>query len=228
MLNVRSVQAALVGAGYAVAIDGQLGPKTYAALFAHVGGGPITPLRMALGAAASRWFGDADLDTGRRIAHALAQWAVETGGFVRMEEQLVYSAKRLMEVWPKRFPTEAKAQLYAGNAVKLANQTYGYRLGNTGPNDGWTFRGRGPTQLTGRWNYQDAKALTGVDVVADPDAVAEPDTGLRVACAYWAKRAINVAADRDDVADVRYRVNGGRIGLEDAQRYLARAKIVLN
>ena len=58
--------------------------------------------------------------------------------------------------------------------------------------------------------------------------MAEPDTGILVACGYWTARKLNDAADRDDVAECRRLIQGGQEGLDAATRYLARAKIVLN
>jgi putative chitinase len=226
-MDVRAIQAALTAAGYPCAVDGQIGARTYAALFAFVGRQQVTPLITELGKAADQYFVPAGLTSSLRLAHALAQWAVETGGFKRMEEDLDYSAERLTVVWPKRFPTIAWAAPYAHNPVALANKSYGGRLGNSTVGDGWLYRGRGLTQLTGRANYIEAARITGLDLVGNPNSVAEPATGLRVACAYWSTRGINAAADADDVAHVRQLVNGGQNGIDEAKRYLARAKAVL-
>ena len=88
------------------------------------------------------------------LAAILAESYHETDGTMQpVEENLNYSAKRMTQVWPSRFPTIASAQPYAGNPRALANKVYGGRLGNTGPNDGWVFRGRGLSQITGRANY---------------------------------------------------------------------------
>lgn len=77
----------------------------------------------------------------------------ETGGAMQpIEENLNYSAKRLTQVWPKRFPTLDAAKPYANNPPALANKVYGGRLGNA-LNEGWLFRGRGLIQITGRENY---------------------------------------------------------------------------
>jgi len=90
-------------------------------------------------------------------AYALATAHHETGGtFGPVTENLNYtSAARIRQVWPKRFPTLASAEPYVRNPQKLANKVYGDRadLGNTGPDDGWHFRGRGLAQITGRGNY---------------------------------------------------------------------------
>ncbi|SDN84473.1 hypothetical protein [Ensifer sp. YR511] len=104
---------------------------------------------------------DAILDEAERrgtpmahLAAILAEAHHETGGTMQpVSENLNYSAKRLTEVWPSRFPTLAAAAPYAGNQRKLANKVYGGRLGNTGDDDGWLFRGRGLAQITGRDNY---------------------------------------------------------------------------
>lgn len=104
---------------------------------------------------------DAILDEAERrgtplahLAAILAEAHHETGGqFQPVSENLNYSAKRLTEVWPSRFPTLAAAAPYAGNPQRLANKVYGGRLGNVDPGDGWLFRGRGLAQITGRENY---------------------------------------------------------------------------
>ena len=107
------------------------------------------------------------------LAAILSEVYHETGG--RMQpviENLNYSAKRMTQVWPKRFPTVASAQPYAGNPRALANKVYGGRLGNTGPDDGWLYRGRGLAQITGRANY--AKfGLSG-----NPDAASDMATAI--------------------------------------------------
>lgn len=88
------------------------------------------------------------------LAAILAEAYHETGGAMQpVTENLSYSAKRLTQVWPGRFPTLASAQPFANNPRKLANRVYGGRLGNTGDDDGWLFRGRGLAQITGRTNY---------------------------------------------------------------------------
>jgi len=90
------------------------------------------------------------------LAYVLATTFHETGGKMQpIEENLNYtSAARIKQVWPSRFPTIASAQPYVRNPQKLANKVYGGRMGNTGPDDGWRYRGRGLPQITGKDNYK--------------------------------------------------------------------------
>lgn len=54
-------------------------------------------------------------------------------------------------------------------------------LGNTKAGDGALFHGRGYVQLTGRRNYTKAKALTGVDLLSEPDRAKNPELAYRIA-----------------------------------------------
>src|SRR5258706_10657065 len=117
------------------------------------------------------------------MAAFLAQIVHESGNLQNLEENLRYSAKRLREVWPKRFPDGATAEAYAGNAEKLANRVYAGRLGNgdEASGDGWKYRGRGLIQLTGRSNYAACKAALDLDVVRSTDLLLEPPGPARSA-----------------------------------------------
>ena len=89
-------------------------------------------------------------------------------------ENMSYSAARIREVWPSRFPTVADAKPYERQPVKLANKVYNGRLGNReGSNDGWDFRGGGLDQLTGRVNYRKR------NIEQDPDAILKPEVAAR-------------------------------------------------
>lgn len=94
--------------------------------------------------------------------------------FTPQRENMSYSAARIREVWPSRFPTVADAKPYERQPVKLANKVYNGRLGNReGSNDGWDFRGGGLDQLTGRVNYRKR------NIEQDPDAILKPEVAAR-------------------------------------------------
>ena len=67
--------------------------------------------------------------------------------------------------------------------VAFFNAAYGDIKGNTDPDDGYNFRGRGLIQLTGRANYAAAsEALFGDDrLVQNPDLMLDPDIAGRTA-----------------------------------------------
>jgi putative chitinase len=203
--------------------DGNVGPKTLRALFAYMGAGRFAPV---LGACASVDFPKYQITNCQRIAHWMAQFAHESRHFQKYEEDLKYSAKRLMQVWPRRFPTLARAQQFAGNPEKLANEVYGGRMGNTAPGDGWRYRGRGP-MITGRDNYRLAERGTGLPLIANPALASEPENFCLLACEYWDRRAVNRMADRDDLAGVTEAINGGRIGIADRGALLLKVMKVL-
>jgi putative chitinase len=165
---------------------------------------------------------------------------VECDGFTRLEEDLNYSAQRLMAVWPRRFPTLASALPCAHNPQVLANKVYGGRGGNTEVGDGWRFRGMGPIGRTFRSGYGEASANTGEDLVTNPALIKRPDIGALDAAAFWQAHGLNQIADEDageaameagartlaervrlcledDLEAETQRVNGGLTGL-DARR----------
>ena len=158
-------------------------------------------------------------------AHFLGQVLHESLMLTRLEENLRYSARRLMEVWPLRFPTLEIAQQYAGNGPKLAEKVYTGRLGNTESGDGWKYRGRGLIMVTGRKNYTALAALTGLDLVNSPDLLAQRGPALRASLLWFQNNASRRIPD--GVAAVTQAVNGGLTGLADRERLTALALTAL-
>jgi putative chitinase len=145
-----------------------------------------------------------------RLAHFIAQGLIETGFLRYSSESLKYSARRLVEVFPGHYPTLEDAEKEAGDEKKIANRVYGGRLGNIEPDDGWTYRGRGFFQVTGRGNYRRYGEIAAVDLAAEPDLLAKDlALSIRVAAAYWKSTGLGPYADADDGRAVSRGVNRG-------------------
>lgn len=149
----------------------------------------------------------------------LAQISVESGDLNDTEENLNYTAQRLMKVWPTRFPTLASAKPYANNPAALGNHIYGGRLGNRAEatGDGYRYRGRGLMQVTGRNNYRQ------LGFEDRPEALALPVTAADTAASFWSNQNLNARTEkvleRAPFDQVSRAVNGGDNGLE--QRWMA-------
>ena len=166
------------------------------------------------------------IDTPNEIASFLAQFGHETGGFTRFEENLNYSAERLMAVWPSRFPDLTVATTFAHNPELLANSVYGIRMWNNLPGDGWRYRGRGP-QLTGKRNYCRASVMVDINLVGNPDLMLDPKIGVKVACAGWKAWGLDKHDDDADAKAETLAINGGTIGLKERQALLDKLLAVL-
>ena len=125
------------------------------------------------------------IDSYLKVAHFLAQCNYESGNFKKVEENLNYTAERLIKVFPKYFTT-ANAGAYAGNPEMIASRVYASRFGNgdEASKDGYKFRGRGYIQLTFKANYEEFGKKLKVDLVANPEKVATTYP-LESACFYF-------------------------------------------
>jgi putative chitinase len=167
------------------------------------------------------------LDMVTRLQYFLAQLGHESNGLTSREENLNYSASRLMEIWPNRFPSMDVAKPYERNPEKLANFVYGGRMGNVNPGDGYRYRGRGYIQLTGRETYREIGRIAGLDLESNPDAAAKPENAIKIACAFWTWKNINPACDVSDFTAVTKKINGGTNGLNDRLQWLSKVKTVV-
>ena len=222
--------------------DGLVGPSTLAALQGATGGatgsapagddapasGSTSGLNLAALAGkvpdaviaqipeAAEKFG---ITTNLRLAHFLAQCALESMNFTAVVENLNYSAQRLLQVFPKYFKN-VDVNAYARNPQKIGSRVYANRMGNgdEASGDGFKYRGRGYIQLTGKNNYQSFTNHIGEDCIANPDLVA---TTYPLASAGFFFDSNNIWAVCDQgasdavVTNVTKRVNGGTHGLAE-------------
>jgi len=166
-----------------------------------------------------------EINTALRLAHFLAQVNHESSNMKVIEENLNYSAKRLLQVFPKYFKTLEEAKLYEFKAQKIANKVYANRIGNgdEASGDGWRYRGKGIMQLTGKDNYRDFGKWCGVGdlFVEKPDIIIKnAEYTVLTAFYYWSTRKINdMIIENVDQYEVCKRVtkviNGGYNGLDD-------------
>lgn len=177
------------------------------------------------------------IESERQVAAWLAQTAHESGGYTMLVENLNYRASVMAVCWPKRFavlgpdgkPVKAKDGKLTPNKFALAlerkpeaiaNVVYASRMGNgpTESGEGWKYRGRGLKQLTGKDNYTRCGQALGLDLVASPDLLLEPEGAALSAAWFWSVNKCGPLADADDFLGLTKKINGGTIGLEDRQR----------
>ena len=91
-------------------------------------------------------------------------------------------------------------------------------LGNQGPPDGASFKGRGYIQLTGRANYKEHGAAIGMgnQLVTNPDLANQPDIAARLLASFLKSKEgkIRTALSKNDLRTARKLVNGGSHGLD--------------
>lgn len=149
----------------------------------------------------------------------MSQMSHESGGFRRLEENLNYSPERLMQVsaTARGKGLEAVTAATRQGPEAVAELMYGGRMGNTAAGDGYKFRGRGFTQLTGKDNYAAAGKDLGLDLVNNPELAAQPENAGKISAWYWKKNGLGAAGQAGDVASATRRINGGLNGLSDRQ-----------
>jgi hypothetical protein len=93
--------------------------------------------------------------------------------------------------------------------------TIGRRLGNTQKGDGFTYRGRGFVQLTGRENYASASVKLGLDLVRYPDDALELDIAAPIMFrgmteGWFTTRKLSdyINLDKTDYYNARRIING--------------------
>ena len=99
-------------------------------------------------------------------------------------------------------------------------------LGNTNKGDGKRYKGRGPIQVTGRYNYEKIykdffvpNGLGEYDIVNNPELARDPYIGSLLSIGWLSatdggKKAI-AASNNYDVKGTTYAINGGYNGLND-------------
>lgn len=178
-----------------------------------------------------------EINTPQRIAAFLAQTSHESAGYTMLEENLNYSDVTMAAVWPARFAVidpatkkpkkdekgknipNAFAKALHRKPQLIANSVYSNRMGNgtVESGDGWNRRGMGLKQLTGKDNHKRCGDYLGVDFVASPVLLLEPEYAARSAGWFWKTNKLNSFADAGDIKGMTKVINGGLIGYEQRQ-----------
>lgn len=175
--------------------------------------------------------GDAD------VADFLPNILHESMMLERMEENLNYTPEGLLATFSAARITPVQAQAVgrisgkqAADQRAIANIVYGgewgrMKLGNIAPNDGWTYRGRGPIGITGLDNYRRVGDLIGQNLVGIPDLLSQPRFALDACIAWWENRIPDSMLG--ETTAIRKRVNGGTLGLAEVRALTIKAKAAL-
>jgi putative chitinase len=169
------------------------------------------------------WLGTEMISAPVEVAHFMAQVSHETAGGTVMEENLNYRADALVAQWPSHF-TRVEAAVMAHKPQLIANQAYNGRMGNRlGSDDGWTYRGRGGTQTTGREAYGKLGQETGLDLLGHPELVISNFMQVSAKdfvlcdCLPFANEKSSEAVSR-----VTRKLNGGEIGLASREAWFSK------
>jgi len=152
----------------------------------------------------------------------IGQFLHESNMLESMEESLNYSVDALLSKFGRHRITEEDARKYGRTETQKANQpaianclyggAYGKKnLGNTEPGDGWKYRGRGGG-VTGRANYGKVGEALGVDLINNPDLLAQPEWALKSFISWWEGHIPDV--EINNTIRISQIVNGGKIGLD--------------
>jgi putative chitinase len=160
-----------------------------------------------------------NVNTVNRIAAFLANVGVESTSLTRFEENLHYSAAELAKVWPTRYavknlaelktPNELAIKLAAAGPEAIANNVYASRMGNGDEQsgDGWTYRGQGPIQITGKSNI--LRCLAAIGLTSEPpDLLQKPKAGALSAAWFFSSNKCNELADAGKISEIVKNING--------------------
>lgn len=166
-----------------------------------------------------------------RLSGFLANCMHETGGLVILRESLNYKTpSRLRQVWPSRFGSKSDEELLklCSNEKGLASIVYNGRMGNrAGTDDGYTFRGAGYLQTTGREGFIKYGKLAGIDFSKDPPpSTDDADALLVMSSAEWAAGRCNELCEANNFSGACAVINvgsaariGSVVGMADRQKW---------
>lgn len=155
----------------------------------------------------------------QRFCAFIANVAIESGGLQKKTESLNYSFPRIWDIFKKYFKDQEESKLFTKNSEKLANRVYCNRNGNgnEASGDGYTFRGGGFMQLTGREMFQAYANYLGISIKEAAEKVRTDDYYAMDSAAWFFSQVkkLNDEADAGEFKTICLRINGGLNGYEE-------------
>lgn len=165
----------------------------------------------------------------------IAQVGHESAGFSSLVESFNYSVAGLANFVRAGRLSQNQANSLGRRAGEpslplerqraIANLVYSKRMGNNGPTDGWFYRGRGLIQITGLSNYRDCGNGLKVDLVAQPELLAQDAYAARSAAWFFVLKGC--LKFTGDIVRITQIINGGQNGIDDRRARYVTAKKAL-
>jgi predicted chitinase len=161
-------------------------------------------------------------------------WVETQFSFYR--ENLNYSQMGLARTWPSIFKKRPElAEELAHRPIAIANTVYANKLGNgdKATNDGWTYRGLGPMQITGAITYKNIyqmhvlmykAGLTTAAYPPSPRLYSAANHAEVTAIAYWLAYvrspkwqlpAITDVKSTDNIRALCYKINKAGLKMDE-------------
>lgn len=165
----------------------------------------------------------------------IAQAGHESTGFTQLVESFNYSVAGLAGFVRAGRLTQGQANslgrrqgepsLPLDRQRAIANLVYSKRMGNNGATDGWFYRGRGLIQTTGLNNYRECGNALKIDLVKQPELLAQDEYAARSAAWFYTSRGcLRYPGDLTRVTQI---INGGQNGIDDRKARYLLAKSIL-
>lgn len=174
------------------------------------------------------------------VAQLMANISHENGAGTIVRESGNYThAERIVEIFGAPHSSAGvtlhEAQALVGHPQLLFERVYNLPhspklakdLGNFMAGDGYNCRGAGDLQTTGRGALTALGKRVGVDLISNPDVLADPKLSFRVAVADFVALKCVGPASRGQTAVVRRLVNGGKNGLAEVTVWVRRWEAAL-
>lgn len=162
----------------------------------------------------------------------IAQSGHESAGFSALVESFNYTPAALLTTFGRRITNyqaymlgRDKEKGQVANQPAIANLVYSNRYGNNAPGDGWKYRARGLIGITFLDNYRDCGNGLKVDLVAQPELLAQDEYAARSAAWFFASKGCMKYTG--DLVRVTQIINGGQNGINDRRARYAKAKAAL-